>query len=124
MGEIKKIICRSCGRDWELQTGCGLLHGVLENVVSAFPEKMKKEILDSVADMEFPLYDFSYQPAYCKYCCRFVSAPVLTPMEKKPFIGGCPVCGHEIELIQNVAEAACPVCGQKTLREETAGLWD
>lgn len=124
MGEIRKITCKSCGRDWQVETGCGLRHGILENVVSSFPEKMRKGISDSVADMEFPLYDFSYQAAHCKYCCKIVSVPVFTPMGKPDFVGGCPVCGHEVALIQNVEETICPVCGENALREEETGLWD
>lgn len=124
MGEIRKIACGSCGSSWELLTGCGLGHGLLENVVSAFSEEMRKEILDSMTDMEIPLYDFSYHAADCEYCYRIVSVPVFTPMEKKSFIGGCPVCGHEVKLIQNMEEAVCPVCGKKALREEEMGLWD
>lgn len=124
MGEIKKISCRACGRDWQVQTGCGLQHGMLENVVSAFPKAMQKGIYKSVEDMEFPIYDFSYRLAHCDYCCRIVSVPVFTSMEKTSFIGGCPVCGHDTELIQNIEETICPVCGQKTLQEEETGLWD
>ena len=124
MGEIRKITCRSCGRDWQVQTGCGLQHGMLENVVSVFPKAMQKGIYMSVEDMEFPIYDFSYRPARCEYCSRIVSVPDFTPMGKTSFVGGCPVCGHDTELIQNVEETICPVCGQKTLQEEETGLWD
>ncbi|MDE5932932.1 MAG: hypothetical protein K2H40_10700 [Lachnospiraceae bacterium] len=124
MGKISKITCKSCGRDWELFTGGGMLHGMLENVVADFPKAMQEGIYKSVEDMEFPVYDFSYQPAHCEYCCTIVCVPVFTPMEKKSIIGGCPVCGHEAKLIQNVAEAVCPVCGQKALQEEETGFWD
>lgn len=124
MGEIRKITCKACGKGWEIHTGSGLLHGTLENVVSAFPKMMRKGISGSVADMEFPIYDFAYQPAHCEYCCRIVSVPVFTPMEKVSFIGGCPVCGHEAELIQNIKKTVCPVCGQEMLREDTVGMWD
>lgn len=124
MGEIRKITCRSCGRDWQVQTGCGLRHGMLENIVPVFPEIMRRGIRNSVADMEFPIYDFSYQPAHCEYCCKIVSVPVFTPMEKPSFIGVCPICGHDAELIRNIEKAICPVCGGKALLEEETGLWD
>ena len=53
MGEIRKITCQSCGRNWELQTGSGLRHGLLENVISAFPENLRKKIAGSMEDMNF-----------------------------------------------------------------------
>ena len=107
-----------------METGCGLRHGMLENVVPVFPEIMRKGIRNSMADMEFPIYDFAYQPAHCEYCSRIVSVPVFTPMGKASFFGGCPVCGHEVELIRSVEETKCPVCGENALQEEEIGLWD
>ena len=124
MGEIRKITCQSCGRNWELQTGSGLRHGLLENVISAFPENLRKKIAGSMEDMEFPIYDFAYQPAHCEYCCQIVSVPVFEPMEKEAFVGGCPICGRRVKLMKSMKRNACPVCGEKALRDEEIGIWD
>lgn len=124
MGEIRTITCKSCGREWELQTGSGLQYGRIEKAASVFPENLQRGILKSMSDMEVPIYDFAYRPAYCEYCCQLVSIPVLTPMEKQGFIGGCPICGRQAELIQSVEQTPCPVCGEKALWEEETGTWD
>ncbi len=124
MGEIRKITCESCGRDWQLQTGCGLQHGMLKNIVPLFSENLQKGIYHSMSEMEFPIYDFVYQPAYCEYCCQLVSIPVFTPMGKPALVGGCPVCGRQTEPMQDAEQTACPVCGEKALRDEEIGIWD
>ncbi len=124
MGEIRKITCQACGRNWELRTGSGLRHGLLENAVSAFSENFRKKILSSMVETEFPIYDFTYQPAHCGYCCQIVSVPVLTPMEKEAFTGGCPICGRRVKLMKNITGSTCPVCGEKALFEEETGIWD
>ena len=104
MGEIRKITCQSCGRNWELQTGSGLRHGLLENVISAFPENLRKKIAGSMEDMEFPIYDFAYQPAHCEETG--------------------PICGRRVKLMKSMKRNACPVCGEKALLEEETGMWD
>lgn len=97
---------------------------MLENIVPLFPGNLQKKIFGSMSDMEFPIYDFAYRPAYCEYCCRLVSIPVFTPMEKPAIIGACPICGRSAELLQDVGQAVCPVCGEKALWEEETGIWD
>lgn len=124
MGEIRKITCQSCGRDWEINTGSGLQYGQLENAVSVFPDNQQRRILRSMKDMEFPIYDFAYQPACCEYCCQIVSVPVFTPMEKEPVVGRCPVCGRRVKPMKSVGKNVCPVCGNKALLEEETGIWD
>ena len=67
MGVMIRVSCRSCKEDWQCRTGCGMMHGNLENAAASYPAEIRKEIYANVQG-EYPLFDFSYQPARCMYC--------------------------------------------------------
>ncbi len=125
MGVLVKITCGSCGADWQLGIGSGMMHGNLETVADLYPKEMKQEILSCAGQEEFPVYHFGYRLAVCGQCGEVVSVPVLT-LEKdgKEYIGTCGQCGGEAELMKKTEEMTCPVCRKASLKVKETGLWD
>lgn len=125
MGSVNKITCTACGKEWQCMTGCGLSHALLKDAAKAFPEETGKEIIRQCATEEFPIFAFAYQRAVCPECHGIVSVPVLRlPDKNREYIGNCPDCMGAVVLIEDLDDAACPVCGSKTLHEEETGYWD
>lgn len=125
MGELKKITCKSCGRSWEYETGCGMLHGKLKWVADLYPEDIKKEILSYLKEDEIILFDFGYQLSYCRKCNVIESVPVLRVADDNGvYAGVCGQCGQKTELIEEVEKIQCPVCHGADLTAENIGFWD
>lgn len=124
MGEIKKVVCTSCKREWQCMTGCGLSHALLQSVVREFPQEIGDKIMEEAGEAE-PLFAFEYRLSVCGGCKNVVSVPVLElEGREEAFIGPCPVCQGEAALIADLDEAVCPVCNSKALAAETEGHWD
>lgn len=129
MGEIMKIHCRTCRKEWECMTGCGLRHGRIENVITAFGAKEQEQIIAWCQDSPVPLYDFRYQIAVCDFCRKLVSVPVLKSIEDDQiFVGVCPVCHAQLQTspleTEDVSHIACPSCNSMTLDATGIGHWD
>lgn len=129
MGEIMKIHCNTCRKNWECMIGCGLQHGSIGNVIAAFGAKEQEQIIDWCQTNPIPLYDFRYQIAVCNFCHDLVSIPVLRGIDEKiTFVGTCPVCHGLLQTppleAESVSDAACPSCGNTTLTIEEVGHWD
>lgn len=124
MGTIVKIICGSCHKEWDCRTGCGLLHGKLENAAGLYQEEIRKSILASVQQTRFPQFDFAYRLAVCKECQDIVSIPVLSLSQTHmKYVGSCENCGKRVELIENVRQTTCLRC-KGALESENIGMWD
>lgn len=124
MGEIKRIVCASCKREWECRVGCGLSHALLKNVLCEFPEEIGDRVMVGPKE-EFPMFAFGYHISTCAGCGNVVSIPVLRLEEQNAeYAGPCPICGDTVSLITDIEEAACPVCKSRALQEETEGYWD
>ena len=78
MGVRVKVTCRACKSEWDCRTGCGVMHGRLEKVAGLYPDGIQKAIMERVAQMEFPVYDFGYRLARCERCRAVVSIPALS----------------------------------------------
>lgn len=125
MGATVTISCKACGSKWQCQTGCGIMHGDLNQIVALYPENIQKEISKCIGEEAFPWFEFNYQLSYCKKCNSIESVPQLKLGDSHTeFIGKCSKCGQETHLIENVEELECPTCHKKTLSEETTGIWD
>ncbi len=129
MGEIIKIHCNTCRKNWEHMTGCGLQHGSIGNVIAAFKAKEQKQIIDWCQTKPIPLYDFRYQIAVCNFCKDLVNVPVLRGSDENvTFVGTCPICHGLLQTppleAEEVSDAACPSCGNTTLTIEEVGHWD
>ena len=117
MGYIEQIACTSCGKSWELRTGCGMMHGQLENVLHMFPAEIIADIKASVGGQRFPYYDFNYKAAVCDNCKSIVSVPVLELPEAYKSKNALPkMLPADIQ--------SCPHCGSEALLKGTIGLWD
>ncbi len=125
MGLIRKISCPTCGKSWEIKTGCGLQHSRLEVIADLYKTDMAQTIKQIAADNPFPRFHFEYRVAHCVQCQSIVSVPVL---EVKPdgelFIGVCPECEGESVLIHDVQTSTCPMCHSKGLKCKETGHWD
>ena len=129
MGEIIKIHCSTCQKDWECMTGCGLKHGRIGNVIAAFDAKEQIQILNWCESSPIPLYDFRYQIAACNFCNDLVNVPVLRGIEDDAvFTGTCPACYRPLQEppleAEDIADTPCPSCGNMTLTAEEVGHWD
>ena len=127
MGEIVKVSCSVCRKEWQFMIGCGLQHGRKENIVTAFQEQERAEVAGWLDKSSIPLYDFKYQITSCSFCNNLVSVPVLRGMDDDEiFVGVCPSCGEQTEmpLQENIPDISCPVCGAKALTTEETGHWD
>lgn len=125
MGQIVKITCASCKTEWECRTGCGILHGDLNRVAGLYPPEQCRKIRNYAEATKFPLFDFGYRLSRCLHCKQIGSVPVLKLTdEHTACVGTCSQCMQEIELIEDIGLTECPVCHQKSLVEEPAGLWD
>lgn len=125
MGEIKKIVCKSCGAEWECMTGCGMLHGRLEWIADLYEEDIRKEIKALLQEERFVPFTFSYQLSYCKSCRSIRSIPVLRLEESgREYTGSCGECGQKTELLETIEKTLCPVCHASVLEVEETGHWD
>lgn len=105
-------------------TGCGLSHGLLQNVIHEFPKEIRDKIMEE-AEEEFPVFEFYYQVSVCGGCGNIVSVPVLRLGEENTeYVGPCPLCKDTVSLIANISRAACPVCENTALFAEETGRWD
>ena len=58
MGAIERVKCENCGSAWECRTGCGILHGRLENVLLLFSEKVREEVNNVTSQEKIPQISF------------------------------------------------------------------
>ncbi len=126
MGEIWRISCKECGRDWECRTGCGFRHGQLSAVVQEFLPDIQKKIQADTSSNPLALYDFGYRTVGCPHCRNMVSVPVLEMKDTGHiFVGLCPQCNGVIRQEELADEiCCCPACHSGGLSVEPAGLWD
>lgn len=125
MGQIMKITCTACKKEWECMTGCGLSHACLQDAAHEFVKEVAADITREAEEEEFPVFDFAFHISKCDGCGSMVSVPVLQMMDcDAEYIGNCPVCGHEVELVTKIDNISCPVCGRVSLAAEESGLWD
>lgn len=124
MGNVIKIACESCKREWQCMTGCGLSHALLQDVLREFPEKMRGRIVEEAGEEE-PIFEFGYQAAVCGGCMSLVGVPVLKLGDSDTeYVGPCPICGDAVSFAADLDDTACPVCKSKALKAETVGHWD
>lgn len=99
------------------------MHGDLRRVADLFPDEIKTELLKTVAEESFPIFDFQYRLSRCADCAAVVSVPVLE-LEERSYQGKCGRCGKKTELIEDISTESCPVCQTHALEREQTGLWD
>ena len=125
MGAVVKVFCESCHAQWNCHTGCGMQHGMLENIVSLFPKDVADTLMKYAGCDESPAFDFAFRLAVCRYCNGIVSVPVLKMLESgTQYMGICPDCGNEVGLIKDLTKKHCPVCKRSVLKTLETGRWD
>ncbi len=125
MGDIIKVCCKACKKEWRCMEGIGLLYGKRENVIGAFSEQERAEVAAWMEKSKIPAYDFTFRLAVCNHCHNVVSVPTLTVEEDETYIGNCPACGKKTRKpIVEWKRTACPVCKSRALEAETEGQWD
>ena len=128
MGDLVKLSCAECGREWKVKTGAGMLHGIPENIKAEFPEKIREDVDRMLkSDEGLAGLTFQFSEAVCSDCGSIVSAPVLYTLKKdksKTVVGTCPECGKKVKIIRDLNKTGCPGCGKKALSRSPEGLWD
>ncbi|MCI8662466.1 MAG: hypothetical protein HFG69_04265 [Hungatella sp.] len=125
MGVIRRLTCPSCQKEWQLRLGHGMRHGVLGRVMEVFSEDIQREIAADVNTEQLSLFHFNYRTALCRKCRSVEAVPVLHLMESgRSYIGICPVCGGEVELLDEDSRIVCPACERDELNEQETGHWD
>lgn len=94
MGRIEQVSCSKCNASWQCNVGYG-----------------------------FQVYS-PYQMACCRNCKAIISVQDSDENKADKDIFLCPECGEKVELIENIEDAECPVCRQKSLRSQDVGRWD
>lgn len=125
MGEIIKVCCNACKKEWRCMEGSGLLYGKKESIIGAFSERERAKVTAQIEKSEIPAYDFTYRLTVCHHCKEVVNVPVLVTGEDETYVGSCPACGRRAKLLASEMEkTACPVCKSRTLKVKTVGHWD
>lgn len=127
MGSIIKISCKKCGRSWDIKTGMGMTHALLENCLDDFTSDVADKIRKNFEGQEFPHYTFMYRAAICNKCGKVISVAQLEDLDtKQKYTAACPGCGsYDVTIIDDkLSTTQCPNCGHHSLTSETSGLWD
>lgn len=125
MGIIRQFQCPSCQKIWRLCIGQGMRHGILGEVIKAFPEDIQREMVREIQGRPLPLFDFRYRAAFCQNCQEIMAIPVLRLTEEDRFyIGRCDNCEGEVTFLDKDSPVRCPVCGEDFLEVEDIGHWD
>lgn len=124
MGVIREFRCPSCEKTWKLALGHGMRHGMLGRVMEAFPQDIQRKIVENVGK-SLPLFTFHYKAAVCGQCRNLVALPVLELIESgHTYIGRCPQCHGEPELVKEESEMICPGCQEARVCVQDIGHWD
>lgn len=125
MGVITNVACGACEAQWQCETGCGITHGEIGNIIPLFPKETAKEIEADIGTAAFPAFEFAYRLSVCEHCGSIESVPVLKlPDSGKEYAGVCRKCWKDTQLIEEIEDTPCPVCHKKALTMEDAGMWD
>ena len=126
MGEIRKITCQNCHKNWEVFIGMGMRDNRIDHVIRAFPEE-RQDLLRQKAEQNGPSdWNYLVYPGVCRSCGKVVSIPVLqlTGIGWTE-IAPCPDCGNARPSVsRELSQTACPNCGETMLKGETTGYWD
>ena len=123
MGEINKISCHSCGKEWEYKSGCGIMHARLEAIADFFEPHVAEEFMVYANAKPPVLFDFALMPAKCEICRSIVEIPVLK-IEHTQYVGKCAGCASEAKLITDMDKTECPRCHHKEWKCSVIGSWD
>lgn len=125
MGVVVKAACGACKARWQCETGCGIMHGEIRNIIPLFPRGTAQEIEADIGKTAFPAFEFAYRLSCCEHCGSIESVPVLKLLDAhKEYVGVCGKCWQNTKLIENIEDTPCPVCHKKALSVEEAGMWD
>ena len=83
---------------------------MLGRVMEAFPQDIQRKIVEAAA---------------CGQCRNLVALPVLELIESgHTYIGRCPQCYGEPELVKEESEMICPGCQEARVCVQDIGHWD
>lgn len=93
--------------------------------MEVFSEEIQKKIVDEAVGGRLPLFHFNYQTAVCRQCRNIVAVPVLRLIETdQAYVGRCPDCGRETEILEEDSPITCPNCGAGEVEMQEIGRWD
>ncbi len=125
MGELIKMTCQECGREYDGRMGHGLQHAKLESVKEFFEEEIQNTLVEYAERNPFALFEFGFRPICCEGCGDIVDLPVLSLVkEGVRYWGKCPKCQRRIEDRQLNKELQCPKCHSHKIKTQRVGHWD
>ncbi len=65
------------------------------------------------------------ETAVCRQCRNIMAVPVLRLIETdQAYVGRCPDCGRETEILEEDSPITCPNCGAGEVEMQEIGRWD
>ena len=123
MGEMNKIHCCRCGKDWEFRTGCGIMHSQLDRIAGLFIEDIAEQFMVYAEEKPPVIFDFAFKPAQCSNCRNIVDVPVLE-VKGEHYVGDCLLCGHKVKTLKDTENLKCPICSGEDFEQSIIGHWD
>ncbi len=124
MGEMKHLKCTSCGKEWDINIGHGMMHGKKSFVIKGFSPQAQARVENAIKDEIHPPYGFSQAIATCKKCEEFVGVPTIKT-KSASIVDVCPKCAGIVELApENLQGLKCPSCGGDVEVSKPKGHWD
>ncbi len=124
MGEVKHLKCKSCGKEWNINVGFGMLHGAKEYVIKGFSDRMRDKAANAIQNESIPPYGFSMAVCSCKACGEYVSVPTIRT-KTATVIDVCPKCSGDVEVApEKLQGLKCPSCGGDVEASDSTMLWD
>lgn len=123
MGYRYKLRCDDCGGQWNVKVGYGMMASDKKVVIESFQPEFQPQVTEMIKDAPVPPYGFAYRLCKCSFCKNILSVPSIIRKDIK-FREPCPVCGKEVELLDDKSEKLdCPNCNGKVSTEDIS-FWD
>ena len=123
MGEMNKIHCHNCGKNWECRSGCGIMHSRLEKIAGLFETDISQRFMVYASEKPPVIFSFSFMMARCDECKEILDVPFLE-IKGTQYIGKCPRCAQNVKVIKEIEKANCPKCNCIGLEQHVIGNWD
>ena len=129
MGHGITVECTNCDYIEIFQLGIGFMYSSLENVIDLISPKRKEKVLNILQNEEVHTVDYGHELFVCPKCNTLASRfEFLISYNNGKTYGPyfrCPECRLKLVLLKEPIEnIPCPKCGDRTLTQFEAYMWD